>query len=231
MSGMTDYSAENWLAYITGKTAMPSLPTAYVGLFVTPPTSDAGTGGTEVSGGSYARVSTAGANWNAPNASSGNEPATIPANTSNSANITFPTATASWGTITGFGIFDALSGGNLLTWDYLGNYSWLPATMTAASPGVVTSPAHGYLAGAVVAVTTKFGGSLPTLSQGSFNPTLLVANPTTDTFTLTTSGATALNASTSGDFQIRQIATQLVPSGVQVSFTGGAPGALVLTAA
>lgn len=82
------------------------MPTVYVGLFTAAPT-DAG-GGTEVTGGSYARKSTAAADWNA---ASGN-----PASASNANAITFVTATGSWGTVTHFGLFDAATTGNLLRW-------------------------------------------------------------------------------------------------------------------
>lgn len=49
MPGLSDYSAENVLNYITGRASLPSLPSVYVGLFTAAP-SDAGSGGTEVSG-------------------------------------------------------------------------------------------------------------------------------------------------------------------------------------
>jgi len=89
-----------------------------------------------------------------------------------------------------------MTSGNLQTWDYLGNYKWLLFSASAASPSIITS-AHGYSLADVVVVSTKLGGTLPTLSGGSFNPTRLVAaTVATDTFTLTTSGSTALNAST-----------------------------------
>lgn len=232
MSGLSDYSSSNVLAYLTGKTAVPTLPSVWVALFTVAPTSDAGTGGTEVSGGSYARKSTAGADWNVPSASVGTEPATVPGFTSNANTITFVQATGSWGTVTAFGLYDAVTSGNLLAWDYLGNFNWLPASMSSASPGIVTSPAHGYTLGDTVVVTTKYGGALPTLSGGSFSPTLLVAaTVTTDAFTLTTSGATALNSSSTGDFQIRKVSPQAIASGVQASFAGGTPGSLVLTLA
>jgi hypothetical protein len=133
--------------------------------------------------------------------------------------------------VTAFGLYDASSAGNLLAWDYLGNYPWQPATMSSASPGVVTCHAHGFSTSTVVVVTIKFGGTLPTLSAGSFSPTLLVASPTTDTFTLTTSGATALNTSSTGDFQVRQILSQAIANNVTASFAGGTPGALVLSLA
>jgi hypothetical protein len=76
-------------------------PTAwYVGLFTTAP-GEAG-GGTEVSGGSYARQTIA---------------LTVTGDTaSNSANVEFPEATASWGTITHMAVFDALSGGNQIAY-------------------------------------------------------------------------------------------------------------------
>ena len=148
MPGFSDYTAGNVLAYLTGKTAMPTLPTAYVALFTVAPTSDAGTGGTEVTGGAYARVSTTGPNWNVPSASSGTEPATTPASTSNSATISFPTATANWGTVVAFGLYDAATSGNLLAFDFLGNYSWLPASISAASPGVVMAAALPIMLGA-----------------------------------------------------------------------------------
>ena len=58
----SDYLEAALLDEIVGKTAY-TMPTAYAALFTVAP-SDAG-GGTEVSGGSYARVSTAGGDWNA----------------------------------------------------------------------------------------------------------------------------------------------------------------------
>ena len=74
-------------------------PTAwYLALFTAAP-SDTG-GGTEVSGGAYARQSVT---------------FTVSGNTaSNSAAIEYPTATASYGTVTHVGVYDASSAGNLL---------------------------------------------------------------------------------------------------------------------
>ncbi len=89
-----------------------SPPAVYVGLFTAAPT-DAG-GGTEATGGSYARVQVtqADASWAAP--------AGTPTLTSNSAAVTFPTSTATWGgTMTHFGIFDAATTGNLIGWNSL----------------------------------------------------------------------------------------------------------------
>lgn len=105
-----------WTAIAT----QPALDQVYVALFTTNP-SDSG-GGTEVSGGSYARVAVAStlANWagtqsaGSTTASSGTGGAT-----SNNGSITFPTPSAAWGVVTGFGIFDKATTGNLLIWGAL----------------------------------------------------------------------------------------------------------------
>ena len=80
-------------------TTYTSPATVYISLWTSDPT-DAGSG-TEVSGGSYARTAvTMGAPSNGVS--------------TNSADVTFPTATASWGTVGWIGINDALTTGNLL---------------------------------------------------------------------------------------------------------------------
>ncbi len=78
--------------------------TIYVALFTSAP--GVSGGGTEVSGGSYARAAVTNNATNWPAAASGEK--------SNGAAVTFAQATAGWGTVTHFGFFDALSGGNLL---------------------------------------------------------------------------------------------------------------------
>ena len=96
---MSNY-LENALINVTLRnTAYTTPTTVYVGLYTTDPT-DANTG-TEVSGGSYARTSVTFA---------------APSNgvTTNSADITFPTSTGSWGTVGWIGILDASTAGNLL---------------------------------------------------------------------------------------------------------------------
>jgi hypothetical protein len=80
----------------------------WVALFTVTP-SDSG-GGTEVTGGSYARVQRdpLDANWTAASATDGV--------TDNAAAVTFATPSANWGTVVAFGIFDASTAGNLLVW-------------------------------------------------------------------------------------------------------------------
>ena len=86
--------------------------TLYIALFTTNPDFETGTGGTEVSGGSYARVAVTNNSTNFPAASGGSK--------SNGADVTFATPTAGWGTVTGFALYDAASSGNLLTGAALG---------------------------------------------------------------------------------------------------------------
>jgi hypothetical protein len=99
MSKMSNY-LENALVNATLRgTAYTAPSTVYLALYTSDPT-DADTG-TEVSGGAYARQSVAFA-------------APVDGATSNSANVTFPQASANWGNVTHIGIRDALTGGNLL---------------------------------------------------------------------------------------------------------------------
>jgi hypothetical protein len=99
MAEMSNYLENALINATLRNTSYTSPSTVYVGLFTTDPT-DAGTG-TEVTGGSYARVAvTFGAPSNGV--------------TTNSGAVEFAQATASWGTITHIGILDALTTGNLL---------------------------------------------------------------------------------------------------------------------
>lgn len=132
MAAMTDFLENKLLDFLFrgqalglgGSTAAAgSGPTnLYVGLLTAAPTD--GTAGTEVSGGSYARVtvSSALANW-AGTQSAGSTTASsgTGGSTSNNGTVTFPTATGSWGTVTHFGIYDASSAGNLLIYGALGS--------------------------------------------------------------------------------------------------------------
>ncbi len=86
--------------------------TVYLALYTVAPTSAGG--GTEVSGGAYARVAVTNNSTNWP-ASTGGGPGTK----ANGAAFTFPTATVSWGTVVAWGIFDAASAGNGLYWGTL----------------------------------------------------------------------------------------------------------------
>jgi hypothetical protein len=209
MSGLTTYTAQGVLGHITGKTAIFAMRTAYVALFSAAGADD-GTGFTEISGGAYSRVATAAADWSAPSSAA-------PSLIQNANPIVFPVSTANWGTVLAFGLYDAATAGNLLAWDYFGAFAWFPCSVSAASPGVITSPRHNYLNGDTVMFSTEYGGTPPTFSQGSFSGPLIVANSLTDTFTVT-NGGLAVNTVTSGDGNVRKVATQAIIANVQATF-------------
>jgi hypothetical protein len=217
VTGFTDRTSQGILGHIVGKTALYTLPTAYLALFTgvggDAVSGDAGTGFTEVTGGAYARLATAGADWTAP---SGSAPSTI----RNANAFTFPTATASWGALIAFGLYDAGAGGNLLAWDFLGAYPWLPATVSAATPAVITAKAHGFAAADLLAWTNEYGGTVPGFSQSNFTGPLAVTSPATDTFRVT-NGGTAVNTATTGSGMVRKLGSQSVAAGNIVSFPIG----------
>jgi hypothetical protein len=219
MTGFTDRVSQVILNHITVKTGIFTLPTSYVALF-TVAGNDAGTGFTEVttSGTGYTRRSTAAADWNA---ASGSGPSQI----SNAATLTFPSATADWGSIIAFGIYDASSAGNLLAWDYFGSFVWMPATVSAAAPAVITAHAHGIAVGELVQWTNEYGGTLPSFTQSNFIGTLTATSPTTDTFTVT-NAATAVNTSATGNGMLRKLVPQSITTGSSAAFPSGA---LVIT--
>lgn len=99
MSALSNYLENKLIEHTLRNTAYTSPATVYLALYTTNPT-DADSG-TEASGGSYARQAVTFAA-----ASNGS--------VANSGVITFPQATADWGTITHFGVLDALTTGNLL---------------------------------------------------------------------------------------------------------------------
>jgi hypothetical protein len=143
MSGLTKAAQDNllnlmkgtaWPAGTGGWGVTPPTTNTYVGLFTTNPTTDATVSytGTEVTGGSYARVAVA-------NASGWSAISTVGSlsQISNAGIITFPTPTVSWGTIIGVGLFDAVTTGNLLWWSSI--------TSQVIGIGVVASFAIGAL--------------------------------------------------------------------------------------
>jgi hypothetical protein len=213
MSGLTAYTSAGLLQHITGKTAIFSMKAAYVALFSAAGADD-GNGFTELSGGAYARVATAGTDWGIP---SGISPSVI----TNANPLVFPTSTAAWGTIIAFGIYDALTAGNLMAWDYFGAFPWNPCSIVAASPAVITSPRHTYLNGDTVMYSIEYGGSTPTFSQGSLTGPLTVANALTDTFTVA-NAEVVVNTATSGDGMVRKVAAQAIISNVQATFPANA---------
>lgn len=115
MAGFVDTVEQALLNHFLTDGAYTPPATMYIALSSTTPT-EAGANFTEPSTGSYARVSTAAADWGAA-------AGTAPATKSNTATKTFPAATADWvsgANLTYFGLFDASTAGNLLAFGALG---------------------------------------------------------------------------------------------------------------
>jgi len=99
----SDYLEDKILDHVFGGSAYTAPTTLYVGLFTSAASDSAA--GTEISGNGYARQTAA-------FTVSGTSPTTA----ASSANIEFPEATGSWGTVTYAGVFDALTSGNMLAY-------------------------------------------------------------------------------------------------------------------
>ena len=99
MSGKSNYLETQLLNHVLRNTAYSPPTTVYVALFTVAP--DETGGGTEVTGGIYARQPVT---FSAP----------APDSCSNTTDVTFPTATLDWGTVVAFALFDQSSGGNML---------------------------------------------------------------------------------------------------------------------
>jgi hypothetical protein len=101
MAEMSNYLENALLNGTLNGTTYTAPTTIYVSLWTSNPNDDGS--GTEVSGGSYARTAVSFATASGTTGLVATD-----------ADVTFPTATAAWGTVGWIGINDALSGGNLL---------------------------------------------------------------------------------------------------------------------
>lgn len=118
----TNYLEAKVLNHVFGGTAYTAPSTLYVGLFTSDPGESGG--GTEVSGNGYARQSV-----------SMTVSGTSPTEATNDAAIEFPAATGNQGTVGYAGVFDALTGGNVLSYATLTD----PDDLTTALPKTITS--------------------------------------------------------------------------------------------
>lgn len=106
MAGFSTYFANRIQNLYFGNTAGAPPANYYLAAMTAPPT-DAG-GGTEVSGGAYARVALA------------NNTSVFPTTSDGEKNlgsiVAFPDATAGWGTVNAIALYDASTAGNLIGW-------------------------------------------------------------------------------------------------------------------
>jgi hypothetical protein len=102
MSSFSDYLENAVLNHVFRNTTLTSPASVWLALYTVTPT-DAG-GGTQVSGGGYARQAIT---FGAPSGGA----------ISNTSAVSFTASGAAYGTVVAVGIFDASTAGNLLAWD------------------------------------------------------------------------------------------------------------------
>ena len=112
MPGLSDYEAQAFLNHVTGAIPLTTPANRFIALFTAAP-SDAGAGGTEVSGGSYARLQVAGAVTAAGAISTG------------SATITMPNVSGYPWVVAGMNVYDLTNGKQIGTVQ-----SWVGTTLT-----------------------------------------------------------------------------------------------------
>lgn len=115
------YLRNKLLDHMHGKAAF-TMPTVYLGYSTTAPNASDGNV-TEPTGNGYARVQAPASSWTSASAGA----------ITNSADIVFPTASGSWGTVTHVVAYDALTSGNLLWSDDITSQS-VPAGVQPRIP-------------------------------------------------------------------------------------------------
>jgi hypothetical protein len=126
----TDYTEAQLLAHGLGITAYTKPTAMFIGLCTSAPTDS--TAGTAVAGGGYARVTAA-------FAMGGGQPTSA----SNAASVDFPAATANWGNVGWFELWDAVTAGNRLFYGTLVDPTdgVTPIVRTVLSGDIVRVPA------------------------------------------------------------------------------------------
>ena len=122
MAGLTNYLEDKIMNHVFGSTTFTKPTNYYVGLLTATPSDSAG--GTEVTGGSYARQVCA-----------FTITGTGTAEAKNTSAITFPTATADWGIVGWVGVYDALASGNLVAYQNLQKSDFSTTTTKTINDG------------------------------------------------------------------------------------------------
>lgn len=205
MPGLSAYVVDKLIDHLFG-TAFTAPTNIWACLLTAIPAASAtGSTITESAYTGYARVSTAGSDWDA--ASGGM--------IDNGNVITFPACTGGTSTVVGVALVDASTAGNLLAFGPLGTN---PVAFAAdGTTSAFYSKAHGYSDTNLVRV---FGPNLPT---GVDNATAYyVVSATTDTFQLSlTSGGAAIDLTAAGSGTIVLSGSLAISSGITPQFSAG----------
>jgi hypothetical protein len=130
-NGFSQYLENACLNWLRGTTFPAAPATLYLALFTTPPVNGVDSAAVEVSGNNYSRLAVTSTDFAAPTGSA-------PASTHNTPSEVMATPSGAWGAVTGWGLYDASSGGNLLAY----------GTFASVSP--TTGDTVEFLTGALV---------------------------------------------------------------------------------
>lgn len=124
---LSNYLAKKIQDHVLGSQSYSAPATVYIELYTAAPSASGG--GTAVSGGSYARKSVTNNNTNWPDTVSGTGEKFL------GVEQAFTAASADWGIVVAWGLFDASSGGNLL------HFGTLTTPITILSGDIFRFPA------------------------------------------------------------------------------------------
>lgn len=184
----------------------------WAALFTVSP-SDAGSGGTEFTGGAYARqqLSRATGTWNA-NTGSGN---------TNAAAVTFPQATANLGRALTLCLMDASTAGNVRHILPMVTGSYKNFSLSDTTNDDFICPAHGFVANDIVRFFAV-GGTLPSPIAEDTLYYVISTGITTNTVRVSaTQGGAAVNVTTAGAGEVAKDASFDVVTNSQLSFAAG----------
>lgn len=218
MGAMSDY-LEQKLIDLTMNAVAFTGPQNWVALFTVAP-SDAG-GGTEVTGGAYARQRVFANLGGTPDwalavtQGAGSHLGYLVDNTDD---INFPVASVSWGLIVAWAIFDASAAGNLLLWGWLAQTVKLFVVDTAGvTNNDLNSPAHGLANNDRVIVR---GGTLP--AGLTADTKYFVVSATADLFRLSlTEAGAAIDITAVGQGEVWKVEEKVVNINDQFKFLAG----------
>jgi hypothetical protein len=219
---LTDFTENKILDAIFGRRTWSGKPTTLFFSALTVGPADDGTGGTEVSGGGYARKGVA------ANSSEWSLATTLAGGTSNVNEIAFNMATAAWGTVSHIGIHTAATGGTMLAAIPLSAGAVVPAyTTLKLAAGDLDITMSGdiseYMANAVLNYLFR-GTALPTIA----NFYVGLGTGASEDFLLGEVSALTYNRAdlpnTAGNFPVAVAGVKTLALGADINFIAAASG-------